>query len=92
MVVKGENPLTKEEEKHYEELIGVYLRQRRNKLGLTQAEFGERVDLSEKAVGRIERAERSPLGYTLYKIHKNTEISIDRLFRDIQKSIESDED
>lgn len=92
MVVKGENPLTNKDKDRYEKLIGVYVKQRRNKLGLTQAEFGEKVDLSEKAVGRIERAERSPLGYTLYKIHKNTEISIDRLFRDIQKSIESDDD
>jgi transcriptional regulator with XRE-family HTH domain len=92
MVVKGENPLTNKDKDRYEKLIGVYVKQRRNKLGLTQAEFGEKVYLSEKAVGRIERAERSPLGYTLYKIHKNTEISIDRLFRDIQKSIESDDD
>lgn len=84
--------MTNKDKDRYEKLIGVYVKQRRNKLGLTQAEFGEKVDLSEKAVGRIERAERSPLGYTLYKIHKNTEISIDRLFRDIQKSIESDDD
>jgi transcriptional regulator with XRE-family HTH domain len=92
MVVKGENPLTNEDKDRYEELIGVYVKQRRNKLGLTQAEFGERVGLSEKAVGRIERAERSPLGYTLYKIHKNTGISIDQLFLDIQKASDSEED
>jgi transcriptional regulator with XRE-family HTH domain len=92
MVVKGENPLTNKDKDRYEELIGVYIRQRRAKLGLTQADFGEKVELSEKAVGRIERAERSPLGYTLYKIHKNTGISIDKLFLDIQKASDSEED
>ncbi|MGG3915984.1 helix-turn-helix domain-containing protein [Rossellomorea vietnamensis] len=84
--------MTNKDKDRYEKLIGVYVKQRRNKLGLTQAEFGEKVDLSEKAVGRIERAERSPLGYTLYKIHKNTGISIDQLFQDIQKSSDSEED
>jgi transcriptional regulator with XRE-family HTH domain len=84
--------LTNEDKDRYEELIGAYLKQRRNKIGLTQAEFGEKVDLSEKAIGRIERAERSPQGYTLYKIHKNTGISIDKLFLDIKKASDSEED
>jgi transcriptional regulator with XRE-family HTH domain len=84
--------LTNEDKDLYEKLIAVYVRQRRNNLGLTQAEFGEKADLSEKAIGRIERAERSPLGYTIYKIHKYTGISIDQLFLDIQKASDSEED
>ena len=84
--------MTNEDKDLYEKLIAVYVRQRRNNLGMTQAEFGERVGLSEKAVGRIERAERSPLGYTLYNIHKNTGIRIDHLFLAIKKAADSEED
>jgi XRE family transcriptional regulator, regulator of sulfur utilization len=69
----------------YAKLVGVHLKRRRDEFGMTQAEFGEKIGLSEKGVGRLERGERAPSCRTLHKIQIKGEFSIDRLLKDVEK-------
>jgi transcriptional regulator with XRE-family HTH domain len=80
---KGEKPLVNNKKLSYAEIVGVHLRRRRKEFGMTQAEFGEKIGLTEKGVGRLERGERAPSCITLQKIHIKGEISIDRLLQDV---------
>jgi transcriptional regulator with XRE-family HTH domain len=82
---KGEKPLENNKKLSYAEIVGVHLRRRRKEFGMTQAEFGEKIGLTEKAVGRLERGERAPSCSTLQKIHIKGDISINRLLQDINE-------
>jgi transcriptional regulator with XRE-family HTH domain len=80
---KGENPLVNEENELFAKLLGQYLKRGRHELGLTQAEFAWKVDMSEEGYGMIERGKRIPSALTLNSIHNKTGISIDRIFQEI---------
>jgi DNA-binding XRE family transcriptional regulator len=62
---KGENSLVNEENKLFAKLLGQYLKRGRHGLGLTQAEFAWKVDMSEEGYRIIERGNRITSALTL---------------------------
>lgn len=52
-----------------------------------QYEMDELADLGEKYFGKLERSEKIPDLYTAYKLYKKTNISIDRLFKEIDMEL-----
>jgi transcriptional regulator with XRE-family HTH domain len=56
--------------------IGLFLRKRREELGLTQAQVAERADTSEKHLGKLERGQRYPSGILLVKLLVALKVSI----------------
>jgi transcriptional regulator with XRE-family HTH domain len=77
--------LVKKEKRPFAVLLGKLLRRRRLEMGLTQAEMAWITKMSEEGYGMIERGERIPTTLTLSRIHNNTEISIDRIFKEIDR-------
>jgi transcriptional regulator with XRE-family HTH domain len=63
--------------------FGKALRQRRNKLGVSQEAFADMCQLDRTYVGGIERGERNLALVNIEKIAKTLRISISELFRGV---------
>ena len=63
--------------------FGRALRQRRQKLGVSQEAFADMCQLDRTYIGGIERGERNVALVNIEKIAKTLRISIARLFRGI---------
>lgn len=49
-------------------IVGEQIRAKRLELGLTQENLAERIDGDDKHLGKIERGEKAPSGFTLFNI------------------------
>ena len=63
--------------------FGKALRQRRNKLGVSQEAFADMCELDRTYVGGIERGERNVALVNIEKIAKTLRISMSELFRGV---------
>ena len=63
--------------------FGKALRQRRNKLGVSQETFADMCQLDRTYIGGIERGERNVALVNIEKIAKTLRISISELFRGV---------
>ena len=63
--------------------FGKALRQRRNKLGVSQEVFADMCELDRTYIGGIERGERNVALVNIEKLAKTLRISISELFRGI---------
>jgi len=61
------------------EMLGERIRNIRKKMKLSRAEFASIVEMSEDALGLIERGETTPRLESLYKISTNLNISLAKL-------------
>ena len=62
--------------------LGQRIREERRKLGLTQAQLAEAIDISDTYMGSIERGERSLTLDTLVRLVNRLGVSIDYLLAD----------
>jgi transcriptional regulator with XRE-family HTH domain len=63
--------------------FGKTLRQRRNKLGVSQEAFADMCELDRSYIGGIERGERNVALVNIERIAKTLRISISDLFRGV---------
>ena len=63
--------------------LGKSIREYRLKQGLSQEELAFRISSARNFIGCIERAEKSPTIYTIFKIAKSLNISLSDLVKDI---------
>lgn len=63
--------------------FGKALRQRRNKLGVSQEAFADMCELDRTYIGGIERGERNVALVNIEKIAKTLRLSISELFRGV---------
>ena len=63
--------------------FGKSLRQRRNKLGVSQETFADMCELDRTYIGGIERGERNVALVNIEKLAKTLRISISELFRGV---------
>jgi transcriptional regulator with XRE-family HTH domain len=63
--------------------FGKALRQRRNKLGVSQEAFADMCELDRTYIGGIERGERNVALVNIEKLAKTLRISISDLFRGV---------
>jgi transcriptional regulator with XRE-family HTH domain len=63
--------------------FGKALRQRRNKLGVSQEAFADMCELDRTYIGGIERGERNVALVNIEKLAKTLSISISELFRGV---------
>ena len=63
--------------------FGKALRQRRNKLGVSQEAFADMCELDRTYIGGIERGERNVALVNIEKLAKTLRISISELFRGV---------
>jgi transcriptional regulator with XRE-family HTH domain len=63
--------------------FGSALRERRNKLGVSQEAFADMCQLDRTYIGGIERGERNVALVNIEKIAKTLRISISELFRGV---------
>jgi transcriptional regulator with XRE-family HTH domain len=63
--------------------FGKALRQRRNKLGVSQEAFADMCELDRTYIGGIERGERNVALVNIEKLAKTLRISIPELFRGV---------
>jgi transcriptional regulator with XRE-family HTH domain len=63
--------------------FGKALRQRRNKLGVSQEAFADMCELDRTYIGGIERGERNIALVNIEKLAKTLRISISDLFRGV---------
>jgi transcriptional regulator with XRE-family HTH domain len=59
----------------------------RESLKLTQSEFAELLDLSENAIGKIERRENLPAVETVYLMAEKLNVPVDTLFKPSPKTL-----
>ena len=62
--------------------LGERIREERRKLGLTQAQLAEAIDISETYLGSIERGERSLTLDTLVRLVNRLGVTVDYLLAD----------
>jgi transcriptional regulator with XRE-family HTH domain len=63
--------------------FGKALRQRRNKLGVSQEAFADMCELDRSYIGGIERGERNVALVNIEKLAKTLRISISELFKGV---------
>jgi transcriptional regulator with XRE-family HTH domain len=63
--------------------FGKALRQRRNKLGVSQEAFADMCELDRTYIGGIERGERNVALVNIEKLAKTLRVSISELFRGV---------
>jgi transcriptional regulator with XRE-family HTH domain len=63
--------------------FGKALRQRRNKLGVSQEAFADMCELDRSYIGGIERGERNVALVNIEKIAKALRISVSELFKGV---------
>ena len=63
--------------------FGKALRQRRNKLGVSQEAFADMCELDRTYIGGIERGERNVALVNIEKLAKTLRISISELFKGV---------
>ncbi|MCA1063889.1 helix-turn-helix transcriptional regulator [Rossellomorea sp. AcN35-11] len=72
-----------EDQEIYGKCLGLWLKIKREELGFTQADVSANADISEKTLSMIERGERSPGSFTLFKIANAMNFSLDQLNQDV---------
>ena len=63
--------------------FGKALRQRRNKLGVSQEAFADMCELDRSYIGGIERGERNVALVNIEKLAKTLRVSISELFKGV---------
>jgi transcriptional regulator with XRE-family HTH domain len=76
------------EKEDFAKFLGEYLKRGRYELGMTQAEFAWKIDISEEGYSKIERGKSIPSALTLCTIHNKTGISMDYIFREFGKIVQ----
>ena len=71
---------------NYQRLLGERIKEERLKLGLTQAQLAEDIDISDTHIGHIERGERGITLTTLVRLAGRLGVTIDYLMQDSVKS------
>lgn len=66
-------------------LIGIKIKNLREKEGLSQLQLGIRIDISANQIGRIERAEGNPTIKTLHAITKYYGLTISEFFKEVEE-------
>lgn len=65
-------------------LIGLRIKRRRIKLGLTQKELAKKAGIAETTVVQIEKGQTMPTQFVLYKLSRVFDVTIDKLvYKDI---------
>lgn len=65
-------------------LIGLRIKRRRIKLGLTQKELAKKAGIAETTVVQIEKGQTMPTQFVLYKLSRVFGVTIDKLvYKDI---------
>jgi XRE family transcriptional regulator, regulator of sulfur utilization len=67
----------------HRKVIGAEIRDFRKRVGLTQEQLGEAVDLNPKYVGEVERGEKIISIEALLRISKVVKVPIREFFRDV---------
>ncbi|MDX8361153.1 MULTISPECIES: helix-turn-helix transcriptional regulator [Bacillaceae] len=78
-----------EERENFGKAVGKYVRLRRFSKELTLEDLAEITDLDDKNLGKIERGEKIPTTFTLYKLHKGLDMSVDRLFEHVTAELKA---
>lgn len=71
------------EREKYLRLIGNKIRELRAEKNLSQFKLAELSDIHENYLGAIERAEKNPTVYTLYKITSALGINMEEFFKNL---------
>lgn len=71
------------EREKYLRLIGNKIRELRDEKNLSQFKLAELSDIHENYLGAIERAEKNPTVYTLYKITSALGINMEEFFKNL---------
>lgn len=71
------------EREKYLRLIGNKIRELRDEKNLSQFKLAELSDVHENYLGAIERAEKNPTVYTLYKITSALGIDMEEFFKNL---------
>lgn len=61
--------------------LGQIIRQKREKLGLTQIEVAQRAKVDRNYIGMVERGERNPSYLSLIKIANGLNTTVDKLIK-----------
>lgn len=64
--------------------LGLNIKAERNRLNLSQMEFGALVDLSQATITAIETGRQIPSAINLYLIAKALGVTIDELFKGVE--------
>lgn len=72
----------------FSRILGKHLRLQRNMKELTLEKLAERTNIDDKHLGKIERGEKMPSSYTLFKLYNGLDIKVDVLFHKIQKDMD----
>ncbi|MDX8363777.1 helix-turn-helix transcriptional regulator [Cytobacillus sp. IB215665] len=78
-----------EEREIFGKAVGKYVRLRRFSKKLTLEDLAEITDLDDKNLGKIERGEKIPTTFTLYKLHKGLDMSVDSLFEQVTEELKA---
>jgi transcriptional regulator with XRE-family HTH domain len=70
------------DERHFLEGVGQRIRKRREALGWTQAELGEKCDLHRTFIGSVERGERNVSLLNLRAISRALRVALGKLLDD----------
>ncbi len=76
---KSHTPITKEAFSAYQHGLGRRLKALRKASGMTQAQVGDRLDVSRVAIGYFEQGRRTPSLMTLYDLAKLYGVTISEL-------------
>lgn len=68
------------EKNKYLKLLGERIRQFRQAKGISQEELAFKINSARNFIGCIERGEKAPTVYVLYKIASVLNVSVDKLF------------
>lgn len=77
-------------DKDFNLIVGLRIREIREVLQMTRAEFSEMCDISESFLTAVESEKKSITSKTLYKICTATDISADYFIRGNKKGFETD--
>ena len=82
-----------DEKEVFGEEFGEVLRELRIKLGLTQADLAEILDMDEKHLGKIERGKKTPkFARPLYNLFTKTDVSLDEMYTELQKRLKNNKE
>lgn len=78
---------TKEGKEIYMYILGNHIREKREELNLTQEELAENALLDPNHMGRIERGEKEPGSYLLWKIMHNLKADWTTISQEIEDTL-----
>ncbi len=66
------------------QMIGVRIKDIRNKKGFTQEELAEKIDINPKYLSSIERGKENPTLNTLIKLSESLDVNLNDIFHQIE--------